>query len=467
MKEVHTKGLEKERIRLMKSGELRLLRQVNEYLYDVELWLLNAEVNRNNWKFINLEEHRALFAGTPILIAYINKGTGIGDGHNFELRRDPKTGKDRPSFTAETAERIVGSLSDDPKDIRLEERDGVTWIVGRGTLWKFYAPELVDKITADAAQGRAMSVSIEALIEKFHMEGDVEVEERYTPLGTTILGDHVAPAVKDARVIALGRGSFAELKVRAASYRENQSKKNRKEGGNLSMNKQAVARLAPKFEGYRIIGLSKDEKRVVLADQTGAVFSYTFGEDDQGEVILAKLKAVNLDASVGAPDGEEGLAVDVDEILDHVTNGVRDQAKTIEHLNKQLEEANATIESMKQAEQKRRVDSVKDVLTRTLEEIRENTGADVSELAEKIKELAEKAESYAKLEDSEGGFCGADQAKRDLLALHGELCVKKAKAQKLAEKHIYIWEDLRRSSTGGEDDGGIAGLLARNGITNE
>ena len=203
-------------------------------------------------------------AATPILIAYINKGAGIGDGHNFELRRDPKTGKDRPSFTAETAERIVGSLSDDPKDIRLEERDGVTWIVGRGTLWKFYAPELVDKITADAAQGRALSVSIEALIEKFHMEGDVEVEERYTPLGTTILGDHVAPAVKDARVIALGRGGFAELKVRAASYRENQSKKNWKEGGNLSMNKQAVARLAPKFEGYRIIGWRPEGRELQL-----------------------------------------------------------------------------------------------------------------------------------------------------------------------------------------------------------
>ena len=128
MKEVHTKGLEKERIRLMESGELRVLWQVNEYLYDVELWLLNAEVNRNKWKFINLEEHRALFAGTPILIAYINKGAGIGDGHNFELRRDPKTGKERPSFTAETAERIVGSLSDDPRDIRLEERDGVTYL---------------------------------------------------------------------------------------------------------------------------------------------------------------------------------------------------------------------------------------------------------------------------------------------------------------------------------------------------
>ena len=462
MKEVHTKGLEKERIRLMESGELRVLWQVNEYLYDVELWLLNAEGNRNKWKFINLEEHRALFAGTPILIAYINKGAGIGDGHNFELRRDPKTGKERPSFTAETAERIVGSLSDDPRDIRLEERDGVTWIVGRGTLWKFYAPELVDKITADAAQGRAMSISIEAMIEKFHMEGDVEVQERYTPLGTTILGDHVAPAVKEARVVALGRGSFAELKVRAASYRGNQSKKNWKEGGSLTMNKQAVARLASKFEGYRIIGMSKDEKRVALADQKGAIFSYTFGEDDQGEVILAKLKAVNLDASVGAASGEEGLAVDVDEILDHVTNSVRDQAKTIEHLNKQLEEANATIESMKQAEQKRRVDSVKKTLERTMAEIEASEDGDVEELKEQAKALSEKAEDYAAQEDAEGAFCGDQQARKDLMALNGERCMKLAASRKNAGKKEYVWNRLEQGED--QDDGSIEALLHRMGI---
>ncbi len=462
MKEVHTKGLEKERIRLMESGELRVLWQVNEYLYDVELWLLNAEVNRNKWKFINLEEHRALFAGTPILIAYINKGAGIGDGHNFELRRDPKTGKERPSFTAETAERIVGSLSDDPRDIRLEERDGVTWIVGRGTLWKFYAPELVDKITADAAQGRAMSISIEAMIEKFHMEGDVEVQERYTPLGTTILGDHVAPAVKEARVVALGRGSFAELKVRAASYRGNQSKKNWKEGGSLTMNKQAVARLASKFEGYRIIGMSKDEKRVALADQKGAIFSYTFGEDDQGEVILAKLKAVNLDASVGAASGEEGLAVDVDEILDHVTNSVRDQAKTIEHLNKQLEEANATIESMKQAEQKRRVDSVKKTLERTMAEIEASEDGDVEELKEQAKALSEKAEDYAAQEDAEGAFCGDQQARKDLMALNGERCMKLAASRKNAGKKEYVWNRMEQGED--QDDGSIEALLHRMGI---
>jgi len=99
------------------AGELRVLRQQNPFLYDVELWMLNEKLTHNNWRFINLEEHRALFAGTPILIAYINQGAGIGDGHNFKVRRDPKTGRERPSFTDADAERIIGSLSDDPEDI--------------------------------------------------------------------------------------------------------------------------------------------------------------------------------------------------------------------------------------------------------------------------------------------------------------------------------------------------------------
>ena len=188
------------------------------------------------------------------------------------------------------------------------------------------------------------------------------------------------------------------------------------------MNKKAMEQLAAKFEGYKVLAVSKDGRRVILLDQGGGAYGYTFGEEDQGEVIQAKIKPTELSVRTAAEDGEEGLSLDMDDILDHVTNSVRDQAKTIENLNKQLEEANAAVEAMKQAEQQRRVDSVKDVLTRTLEEIRENTGADVSELAEKVKELSDKAENYAQLEDSEGKFCGADQAKKDLLALHGELC---------------------------------------------
>lgn len=442
------------------AGELRVLRQQNPFLYDVELWMLNEKLTHNNWRFINLEEHRALFAGTPILIAYINQGAGIGDGHNFKVRRDPKTGRERPSFTDADAERIIGSLSDDPEDIRLEERDGVTWIVGKGSLWKWYAPEVVDKIASDAVQGRNMSVSIEALIDSFHMEGDVEIEERYTPLGTTILGDHVAPAVDGARVVAMA-GGFEAMKLRAASYRE--GTQGTKKGGSMTMNKKSAERLAPKFPGYKIIGLSADEKQVALADQAGNTFSYTFGEDDQGEVILAKVKPVNLSAKVCAVGEEDGLAVDVDEILDYVTNGVRDQGTTIQNLNGQLEQAKEMIRSLEEAEHKRRVQSVKDMLKRTLEEIQTAEGDDTAELAEEVKKLEDKAEEYAQAETKEGAFCGAEQARKDLMALHGERRCAQARKQAEAKRGTFLWDEPQKKQTGAHD-GGIEGLLSSLGF---
>lgn len=467
---IKTKGLENP-LRVAAVGNMRQLRKVNEYLYEVELWLLNDLVNRNNWKFINLEDHRSLFAGTPVLIAYIGDGTGIGDGHNFEMKRDPKSGEWRPSFTAATAERIVGSISDDPNDIRIEMVDGVPWIVARATLWKWYAPELVDKIATDAQIGRSMSVSIEALIDKFHFEEDVEVEERWTPLGTTILGDHVMPAVKDARIEARDKGrSFAELKMKAASYQGTQKpqKNLNDKGGRKPMagNKKAMARLAPKFEGYKIIGLSEDGMTVALLNQAGETYSYTFGPDDQGEVILAKLQAANVVASV-VTNSEEGggMEVDVDEMIDYVTNGVRDQAKTIENLNAQLEQANATIEAMKQAEEKRRTESVKETLERTMKEIEASAeeGEDLAALKKQAEELAEKAPEYAKLEAADGTFIGDKQARKDLLALNGERSMKEAAARKkAAQKPTYTWGTFNEEA--GQDEGSVGALLSRLGI---
>ncbi|MEG2526873.1 MAG: hypothetical protein RSA62_06595, partial [Oscillospiraceae bacterium] len=119
-------------------GELRFLGLGGRRCYDVELWLLNDITNQNNWRFTNLEQHLSLFAGTPLLCAFV--GNKVGDGHNYELRFDPDTGKEYASFIAPTAERIVGALSEDKAQFRLEERDGHTWIVGRGFLWSWYAP---------------------------------------------------------------------------------------------------------------------------------------------------------------------------------------------------------------------------------------------------------------------------------------------------------------------------------------
>lgn len=201
------------------DGKLKLLERQTEFLYPIEIWLVNDQVNRNKWQYPSVVQKKDLFAGTPILVAYV--GNKVGDGHNFQTRRDAN-GEEYASFVSADSERIVGALSEKPEDIRVEEVNGVKWLVAKGFLWKWYAAELVSKIETDSLRGREMSVSIETLVTESHMNGDVEVMDEFLVLGTTILGDGVAPAVENARIKALQEieSEFNILKVRAASYQE-------------------------------------------------------------------------------------------------------------------------------------------------------------------------------------------------------------------------------------------------------
>ena len=90
------------------EGELKIMERTGDFIFPVELWMLNDSVNRNNWKFINLEEHRTQWAGVPILVAYVNGGRTVGSGHNQRTKVDGE-GNEYQSFTDATAERICGA----------------------------------------------------------------------------------------------------------------------------------------------------------------------------------------------------------------------------------------------------------------------------------------------------------------------------------------------------------------------
>lgn len=182
--------------------------------------------------------------------------------------RDPRTGETYYTFTDGTAERIVGAINEAKEDLSLRERDGETWIVAKGRLFSFYAPELVGKIVRT---GR-MDVSAETEVRgEIGHDGDVEVYRDWIGIGVTILGDDVDPAVPGARIAALSsmEGEFQELKLRAAALRSGTTEKTKK-GVENHMNKQAIARLSSKFEGYRIVALSEDGKTVGMVDESGA-----------------------------------------------------------------------------------------------------------------------------------------------------------------------------------------------------
>ena len=201
-------------------GQLRVLETNNPKLYPVEIMALNSEINRNNWRYVNLEQHLNEFLDIPLLTAYVMGGNVIGDGHNYNMRRDPKTGEEYASFTASDAERIVGWVGKDASNARIEVVDGTEWVIVKANLWAWYCKELVDQI---ARQG-SCSVSIETLVtDERKGESGEDVEEKYLVLGITILGNGVEPAVAGANIRTLSelselRSNQAENILKAASY---------------------------------------------------------------------------------------------------------------------------------------------------------------------------------------------------------------------------------------------------------
>ena len=454
------------------QGELKVLERNGEFLFPVELWMLNDSVNRNNWKFVNLEEHRALWAGVPILVAYVNGGKTTGDGHNQTTRRT-KDGEPYQSFTDATAERIVGAISENPDDIRVEFRDGYNWIVGRGYLWAWYARELVDKITEDAQQGRTMSVSIEALVTQSRMEDGYEVEESYKPLGVTVLGDKVEPAVVDAHIAMLNamQDEFAELKLRAASYIDNpESAENsnkpqksvRKEvETRMRLSKKQLRELQSKFGEYTVLAAEQNDTGVVvcLMGKSGETAIYKMESIDES-VVLDRVQPVNVQAHFCA-EGCDDVLVDACDLIETMSANIVEMSAKLETAEKNLSAANATVEQMVNAENARRLSAAKKMATDTLAKFNENRENKVSEDA--IKALCADIDSgkFTACEDENHAWVGDKTVEEKVLSVCATAVMEMDKATAKASRTTYVWE---RMASNGEDDGSVEALLARKGI---
>lgn len=439
-------------------GEIRVLQRLSQYEFGVELWVIREGVNRNDWDYRNLDKHYLSFVGRPILIAYVNP-EHPGDGHNMRERIDPKTGEAYYSFTDGTAERIVGTLSDDEKDFTLVERDGHTWLRAKGKLFAFYAKELVDYIVKQGA----MEVSAETEVEESADEPNVFYN--WVGLGVTILGKDVAPAIPGARIAAMTalKQEFNQVKLRAASYRkaekektaENQAKKTKKQGVKKSMNRQALARLAPLFEGYRVVGLSEDGLRVALMDSKGGAYEYTFLAEDNGAVVPTRIKEIAICAFIG--DADNAVAVDADAIYEIGFNAASQESGDVRELTERLNAADETIKQLQAAEHERRLNEVKETLNRTLEEIRLAANEGDEDLSGDMERLAANAEEYAAMEE-DGRFIGAQKARRDLMAVKGEKDTVRANQMAARKRNSFAWFS---GDNGSDDTDGVAGMLSR------
>nr|DAP18001.1 MAG TPA: hypothetical protein [Bacteriophage sp.] len=453
MSTLKTKAMPK---KVCASGTLKVMQRLNEYEFGVELWVMREGENRNKWSYQNLAEYYKTFVGQPILVAYV--GRQVGDGHNMAKRRDPETGEEYYSFMDGTAERIVGTLSEDERDFTLVERDGHTWLKAKGRLFEFYAPELVEKIRRQGT----MEVSAETNVTESHKEGDVDVFTKWTGLGVTILGDRVSPAIPGASIAKLAamQEEFKSLKLKAASLHtaaEGSGKINKK-GLKRSMNKQMMESVQTKFPNHKLIALSEDGMSVGLLDASGNLFSYTFNAEDNGEVMESRIAPCAARIVLSA--GEVELNADVADVVAYTVSAAKTENGEIKQLSEELNAAREQIRAMQEAESKRRLSVCKATAKATLEAFNANRKEKLSEDA--LKDINENIESgvYANSCDKDGAWLGEKMVRSAVLAVCGEAVMEADRKAAESRKSAFAWNNAKGDGAG---DSGIEGMLSRIG----
>ena len=429
----------------LEVGRLKVLEAVNRKLYRVEIWALNDKVNRNGWKYINLESHLKEFQDIPILTAYLRNGKVIGDGHNFDMRIDPKTGEEYASFTAADAERIVGWI---PKDsnIRIEPEGETKWVVVTGYLWTWYARELVEKI---AGQGGGMEVSIETLVTREHREDGYDVEEEFVVLGVTVLGDGVAPAVAGASIKSLAemREGMKNEILKAASYigetdepqaatQENTNPKERMRKTMIPTMRQ-LQEAGKAFEGYTCVGLSEDGKTVALLSAQNAPFSYVFTDSDQGNVIPERIKAANAIVTFTTEDGEAEAALD--NVIAHVNARMAETEKANETLTAENKRLTEKLDGMEKREKARRLQAAKDAAKAALDKFNANRDEDRKFNCDILDGLNSRIDAgeFTDCEDKECNWVGDKMVANEVAVLCMAEQAKQDAAEKAKEKRRF------------------------------
>lgn len=474
------------------TGQLKVMETANPKLYAVEIMALNSEVNRNNWQYINLEQHLNEFLDIPILTAYVMGGAIIGDGHNYNMKRDPKTGEEYASFVASDAERIVGWIPKDQSNVRLEVIDGVEWVVVKGNLWAWYAKELVDQI---ARQGR-MEVSIETLVmDERKGENDVDIEEKYLVLGITILGNGVEPAVAGANIRTLSelselRSNQAENILKAASYAKmeespeedepedepdedepddepskEQSQNNEHKGVKKRMtylSRKELAELGKKFPDYKVLAAVQDENggiRVCLMAKDASTSVYKM---DSFEDTIVSEKFRRASAKVNFDIGEDcdNAEIDAFEMTEEMAAEVAEACDNAAKLQEQLNAANERIKAMETAERARRVQAAKDKAVAVLNALNANRDAkakfDEAILASINADI--EAGKYTEKVNADGLWIGDAEVERDVkCAAMSEQEKMDAKANE-AKKTTFIYDKFNNAK--GEQPQGIEAILS-------
>lgn len=454
------------------TGQLRVMETVNPKLYAVEIMALNSEVNRNNWQYVNLAQHLNEFLDIPILTAYVMGGNVIGDGHNYNMKRD-ENGEEYASFTASDAERIVGWIPKDQSNVRLEVVDGIEWVIVKGNLWSWYAKELVDQI---ARQG-SMEVSIETLVtDEREGENGVDIEEKYMVLGITILGNGVEPAVAGANIRTLSelselRSNMAENILKAASYAkpkasESEPKQNTQKGVKKRMtyfSRKELAELGKKFPDFKVLAAVQDENgaiRVCLMAKDASTSMYKM-DSREDTIVPEKFRRVTAKVNFDIGEDCDNAEVDVCEMTDALAAEVTEACDNAAKLEAQLNAAKEQIKAMEAAERVRRVAAAKAAAKATLDAKNANRQAK-TKFDESILDSINAdidAGKYTEKVNADGLWIGDAEVEMRVKAACADAQEEMDRKAREASETTYVFDKFNKAK--GTEPDGIDGLLSR------
>lgn len=473
MARTNLKSVEPQQKNYRYCGTLTVLQKINQYEFAVEIRMMREGINRNRWDYRNLNEYYTTFVGQPILCAFVNGK--VGDGHNMREKTNRETGERYFSFTDATSERIVGTLSNDIEDFSVVEENGEKWLIAKGRLWEFYAPELVSKIVRT---GR-MDVSVETMVEESQQDGEIEVFTKWTGLGVTILGDDVQPAIPNASIKALEllKDEFAEAKLKAASYERNESEKQetkqeeivieRGTKGMKVLNKRELSALQETyFKGYRVLSAAHDKEKgetLVCLMKNGATFQYVLADGEE-TVQPERIASVNVNATVDFKD-ERKVSVDTDDMLNVLSTDFAALSEKYATLEADAKKANEELDALKKSEAKRRIKAAKKAAEEALRKFNETAPVKVSDsVLTKLNEEIEKGE-YSECEDEDGEWNGEEEVCEKVLAECGKATQKANEEKAAKEAKTMVWKNANPDHN--DQMTGIEALLARNGIQND
>ena len=425
-----------------RTGSVKLLRRLNKYEFAVEIRVMREGLNNNKWDYRNLKEHYKTFLGQPILIAYVGKK--IGDGHNMRTVRLPD-GSVEYTFMDGTAERIIGTISENEADLRLEETDGNLWMIAKGRIFAFYAREAVEKIRVTGT----MDVSAETEIYDAETgESGVEIFTNWAGLGVTILGDDVPPAIPGARIKAMSvSDDVRDMNLRVASLLlaedESPRDKTTEKGVRTHMTKREQARLQKKFDGYTVLNASQDGMKVcLLSNDASALYGYEYaGEADKGGIVPERI--VPAVATLTCRVGETEIPVELEQITDGLSAKLISANADIEKKDKRIAELEAEVDSLRKAELARRVSDAKKAVMNRLDALNKGRDERCAYSKTLADEVCAKCETgcFNECMNEKGEWCGDELAVMQLEAL----CAREQEKMDLAaaaKKKAVSWNNV-------------------------